>query len=176
MSMPGYGHARETKAVAVVVLPRPPQNARMPTLLDARDRALVISRIEGLAPDSPALWGRMSAPEMIAHLSDQMRIALGDLATAPQRGPLRLPLLKQLVMYWAPWPKGRIKGPPEAFTTRPATWQDDIALLKQLLERFVREPSRASCPDHPTFGRMTHESWGRFSHRHFDHHLRQFGV
>ena len=148
----------------------------MRSLLNSSDRDLVIDRLRRLTPESPPKWGRMSAAQMVAHLSDQMRIALGDIPAARLPGPLHLPVLKQLVMYWLPWPKARIKGPPEAFTTAPATWQSDLATLVALLERFAKPSDRDSWPDHPTFGALSHRGWGLFSYRHFDHHLRQFGV
>lgn len=109
------------------------------SLLDSRDRQRLVQRFETVSPDAAPLWGRMSAPQMLVPLSDQMRHTLGDAEAAPRPGPLRLPLIRQLVMYWLPWPKGRVKGPPEAFVTPPTTW-------------------------------------GWFCHRHFDHHLRQFGA
>ena len=45
-----------------------------------------------------------------------------------------------------------------------------------ILDRFVAADDREAWPDHAIFGSMSRQSWGRFSHRHFDHHLRQFGV
>jgi hypothetical protein len=46
----------------------------------------------------------MSSPQMIAHLSDQMRHALGDATAAAQPGLLRNPLVRYVVIYWLPWP------------------------------------------------------------------------
>lgn len=148
----------------------------MPTLLNDGDRERLLARVRALKPDAPARWGRMNAPRMVVHLGDQMRHALGDAPTAAQRGPLRLPLIKHVVMYWLPWPKGRIKGPPEAFLTQPTTWDADVATLIGLVDRLVADRGRETWPDHAIFGAMSRQSWGRFSHRHFDHHLRQFGV
>ncbi len=148
----------------------------IPTVLDPDARTRMLSRFRRLRPDHPAQWGRMDAPRMLAHLTDQLRHTVGDAAAAPRPGPLRLPVVKQLVMYWLPWPKGRIQGPPEAFVTRPTTWEADLATFEGLLDRFVLDTGRAAWPDHPFFGRMSRGAWGRFCHRHFDHHLRQFGV
>ena len=105
----------------------------MRTVLDSADRERLLARFRGLRADASPRWGRMTAPHMLTHLSDQMRHTLGDARAAPRPGPLRLPIIRQLVMYWIPWPRGRVQGPPEAFL-----------------------------------------SWGRFIHRHFDYHLRQF--
>jgi hypothetical protein len=118
----------------------------------------------------------MSAGQMLAHLSDQMRHTLGDAHAAPRPGPLRWPVLKQAVMYWMPWPKGRVQGPPEAFLTRPTTWTADLEAFEALVQRFLAQEDRAEWPEHALFGHMTRQSWGWFCYRHFDYHLRQFGA
>jgi len=146
------------------------------SLLDPGDRLQLLGRFGSLRPEAPARWGRMSAARMLAHLSDQMRHTLGDATAAPKPGVLRWPIVKQLVMYWLPWPKGRVQGPPEAFLSRPTTWEADLAAFQALIERFVRQEARTDWPPHAFFGRMTRRSWGFFCHRHFDYHLRQFGA
>jgi hypothetical protein len=113
---------------------------------------------------------------MLTHLSDQMRHTLGDARAAPRSGPLRWPVVRQLAMFWLPWPRGRAKGPPEAFLTGPTTWEADLAGFERLIARFVESEDQATWPEHALFGPMTRRSWGRFCHRHFDYHLRQFGV
>lgn len=148
----------------------------MKTLLDPVCYERVLTRFRGLSPEAPARWGQLTAPRMLAHLSDQMRHALGDAPVPPSPGVLRWPLVKQAVMYWLPWPKGRIRGSPEMFLTAPTTWSADLATFESLLGRFVGETTQVEWPDHPFFGSMTRQSWGRFCHRHFDHHLCQFGA
>lgn len=118
----------------------------------------------------------MTAPQMLAHLCDQMRHTLGDAPTSPRPGLLRWPIVRYLAIYWLPWPKGRVQGPPEAFVTPPGAWEADILTLENLLQRFVAQDDRTSWPDHALFGRMTRQDWARLCHRHFDHHLRQFGA
>jgi hypothetical protein len=148
----------------------------MPTMFDRATRAEMIQRIRRLRPDAERRWGRMTAPEMIAHLSDQMSHTLGDAVAAPQPGLLRNPLIRYLVIYWLPWPKGRVKGPPEAFVTKPTSWDDDVATLINLINRFAALDSNRQWPEHAFFGRMTGKDWGVFCHKHFNHHLTQFGV
>jgi len=79
-------------------------------------------------------------------------------------------------LYVLPWPKGKIQGPPEAFVTAATEWDKDMATLNGLVEEFVNKGQRDTWPDHPFFGRMSRRDWGVFCHRHFDHHLRQFGA
>jgi hypothetical protein len=147
----------------------------MRSILDPACRRRLLSRFQSLRPDSDARWGRMSAPQMLAHLVDQMRHTLGDQRVAPRPGPLRWPVIKQAVLYWLPWPKGRVEGPPEAFVTSPTTWEADLATFEELVSRFVQQNERTDWPDHALFGRMSRRVWGLFCYRHFDHHLRQFG-
>lgn len=145
-------------------------------MFDKETHADVLDRIRSLRPEAPRRWGRMTAPQMIAHLSDQMRHTLGDVECAPRPGMLRNALVRYLVIYWLPWPKGRIKGPPEAFVTQPTTWETDIDTLIGLLNRFVEHGPIGDWPEHALMGRLSGKDWGVFCHKHFNHHLNQFGV
>ena len=133
-------------------------------------------RLQRLDPAQPAKWGQLTAPRMLAHLCDQMRMTLSEKSCAPIPSPGRYPIIGRLILYVLPWPKGKILGPPEAFVTSPTEWESDLDTLRGLVERFVSEESRDAWPDHPHFGRMSRRDWGVFCHRHFDHHLRQFSA
>jgi hypothetical protein len=145
------------------------------TFFNATDRQEVVERLRRLTPDSPRRWGRMTAPRMVAHLRDQMSHCLGDRPCTPVRSILRWAPLRHLSIYWMPWPKGLITGPPDAFLTPPSSWEPDLEELLVMVERFgTRDPER-TWPDHAMFGRMRGVDWGYFCYKHFDHHLRQFG-
>ncbi|HSB60996.1 MAG TPA: hypothetical protein VLI67_04715 [Vicinamibacteria bacterium] len=148
----------------------------MPTMFDPARHAEIRSRLMALKPDAARRWGRMSAAQMVAHLSDQMRHSLGDRPCAPVRGPLRWRLARYLSIYWVPWPKGRVSGPPEAFLSKPSGWEADVKALEGLLERFVRKGPGGDWPEHALFGTMTGRDWGAFCYKHFNHHLSQFGM
>ena len=148
----------------------------MPTLIDPGCRERVLTRLRGISPSTPPQWGVMTPNQMVAHLCDSLRQMLGELEVPSRPTWLRWPLVRQLVMYWLPWPKARIQGPRELFQTPPTTWNADLATFEALLTRFATSPARNSWPEHPFFGPMTHAAWGRFAYRHFDHHLHQFGA
>ncbi len=147
-----------------------------PTMFNSVVRAQFQQRIGSLRPDAPRRWGRMTSSQMVCHLIDQLRIALGELPARPMSGVLRYPPIKQLVINVLPWPKGRIQGPPEAFTTASSAWEKDVAQLQQLLEEFGRREAQSQWPPHPMFGRMNGRLWSHLTCRHFDHHLTQFGA
>jgi len=146
------------------------------TMFDDSHRQRMLARLRDLRPDSERRWGRMTSPQMVAHLTDQMRHSLGDATVRARRGPLGWPPVRYASIYLLPWPKGRIRGPAEAFTTRPTAWEADVAGLERLVERFRARGPLADWPDHALFGRMTGRDWGVFVHKHFTHHLRQFGA
>jgi hypothetical protein len=84
--------------------------------------------------------------------------------------------MKQAFLYWLPWPKGGVQAPPEAFVTRPTDWDADVAALEMLVARLAARGPRGAWPEHSHFGPLNGRQWGVFCYRHFDHHLRQFGV
>lgn len=139
-------------------------------------RQRILQRVASLEPSTPARWGRMNAPQMVAHLSDQMRLCLGEVTVKVRSGPLRRPPLRWAAIYLLPWPKGRIQAPREAFATEPATWEADVGRLAEQVKRFAAQDLGGEWPDHVLFGPMRGRDWGVFCHKHFDHHLRQFGV
>ncbi len=50
----------------------------MKTLGSADDKEEILRRMENVRPDSRRLWGKMSAHQMICHLSDGFRMYLGE--------------------------------------------------------------------------------------------------
>ena len=148
----------------------------MKTLFDPQVCASVIERFDRLAPEQQSLWGRMTAPQMVCHVADQLRNALGELDVRPMRTPLAYPPVNWLLIHWVPWPKGRAKSPPEFLARRPVTWDEDLAALRSLIRRFSERGPHASWPESPVFGRISGKSWGVLAFKHLDHHLRQFSV
>ena len=127
-------------------------------------------------PDSKPVWGRFTAPEMVCHVSCDLRQALGELETGPSSGPLARFPLNWLAIHVIRWPRGKGKSPPEFLATRPTTWAEDVSRLRDLIDRFGARGPSARWPASPVFGRISGRSWGVMEHKHLDHHLRQFGV
>ena len=146
----------------------------MPTCWDESTRRALIVRVRQLSPDSERRWGRMSAPEMLAHVTDACRMALGEIAARPKTSPLRYFPLRELVVYVLPFPKG-VPTAPELLGRTAVDWSAEVVALEQALDRLVAQ-SRSTFPEHPVFGNMSTRAWGVLTYRHIDHHLRQFGV
>jgi hypothetical protein len=147
----------------------------VPTILDAATRADLSARLSRLAPDARPVWGKFTAPRMVCHVSDALRMALGDLPVAPKRLPLRYPVIKQLVIYLFPFPRGTPTAP-ELLARLPQEWNGEVQSLRDELQKFSTRTPDEHWPDHPAFGSMSGRAWGVLAYRHMDHHFRQFGI
>ena len=150
----------------------------MKSLCNLADRQSISDRLGRLSPADKARWGSMSVHQMICHLNDSYKIALGEMTVSPATSLLQRTLFKWAALK-APmqWPKG--------FPTRPEVEQGkggsapvdfarDLASLRSTLDRFCNGLPVPLVP-HPTFARMTTDDWMRWGYLHGDHHLRQFG-
>jgi hypothetical protein len=102
-------------------------------------------------------------------------MAIGELSCADKRTPLRWPVVKQLVIYWAPFPKGAPTAP-ELLGRTPMTWSTEISELELLIDRVAGISPSFAWPPHPAFGTLSRRAWGVLIYRHMDHHLTQFGA
>ena len=145
------------------------------SLSSAAARQDLLERLQYLKPESRALWGSMTAPQMLAHVVDWMLMAKGELKTEPKNRPLRYQVIKQLAIYWLPFPKG-VPTAPELLGRAAEEWAAECAALRRHVEWFGNLDPKAGWPIHPAFGRMTSKAWGVMAYRHTDHHFRQFGI
>jgi len=139
---------------------------------DARKE--IEDRVRSLSPEAQPRFGRLNAPRMLNHIADQMRMALGDIHARNGAGWLSVWPFNYLAIYVLPWPHG-FKGPREAFTTKPVTWDADREQLLTLIGRFCEKQEQQSWPEHPVFGKLSGNDWAALSYRHLSHHLGQFG-
>ena len=174
---------RDTLVVLLLVKSGPRQDRvagmKNGTLLHPEARAEILRRIEALTPRSERRWGRMTPHQMVCHLSDACRAALGE-----RRVPVIGTLWERTVIRWlaihtnVKWPQG-VRTVPEADQeiggTRPTEFARDVDELRGLIQRFSGPKAQLS-GYHPLFGALSAAEWGRFSYRHADHHLRQFGA
>ena len=142
----------------------------------------LVGRARALSPDMRPRWGQLNARQMVCHVTDVVRLVLGEVPPRPRdpnRPPRSKPLsrfpMKQLALYLLPWPHG-VRGPREAFTTQPGAPGEDVKALAEALSKFRDSPPKDSWPSHPIFGRMSTRDWDRVLYRHTNHHFRQFGV
>ena len=150
----------------------------MKNLFEPARVAELTERLERLQPDSPRLWGKMTAPQAMAHCAVAMEWAVGD-THAPRMlvGRLIGGLAKRkTVRNDDPFSRNGPTAPALVITD-----ERDLAIerarLRRLLERFAAAgPEGCTAHPHSFFGRLTPDEWAVLMYKHVDHHLRQFGV
>jgi hypothetical protein len=92
----------------------------MKNLAEPDVRRAVIERIAKLHSGSKARWGRMSAHQMLCHLTDSYRVPMGEKDASSATSPLQRTLIKwaalNLPMHWP-------KGVPTRPEMRASEWQ-----------------------------------------------------
>ncbi len=151
----------------------------MKTLARDQDAAELFQRLKRLRPDSTRRWGKMSAHQVVCHLADACRMAMGERRVSDASGLPQRTVIKWIALY-APvtWPPGILTRPEvdqEGGGTRPVDFAADVAQLEALLAALAARRG-ARWPLHPVFGPMSEAAWLRWGYLHTDHHLRQFGV
>ena len=153
----------------------------MKSLARPADQAEVLRRLKDVRPESTRRWGRMSAPQMVCHLADALRMALGQKPVSHVPGLLNRTIVKWVALY-APlrWPPGILTRPEIdqqlAGCTKPGDFTGDVQQVEALVALMTAPRSDFNWPPHPIFGTMSEDDWMRWGYLHMDHHLRQFGA
>jgi hypothetical protein len=148
----------------------------MQNLFDPASRQSILTRLSNLSPAAPRQWGKMSAPQMLAHCSVAMEAATGD---RPRQQALIGKLLSWMV-------RSRVLGDQPFSKSSPTDptfvikddrdFEVEKRRLVALVGKFCEQgPAAAAHQTHSFLGRMSGDDWGVMMFKHIDHHLQQFG-
>ena len=146
------------------------------TVLSQTENSLMQERIQKLSPESPCIWGNMSATTMLYHCNVTNDAILGAKPSGKKRS-LKQFILKHLILnIKKEIPRG-IKGSPKFFPGENSNlnFEEEQKRWIDTISRFQTIQTSLN-GDHPVFGKLDTKEWGRFVWLHMDHHLRQFGV
>ena len=121
----------------------------MKTVADPEVLRSLKERLAALRPDTPRRWGTLTPHELLCHLADAT-----EMVTCARPSPMHDP---------------RAEG------TRPSQFEKDRARLLEAMDALAAADGSLE-PSHGLFGDMSARDWQRWSYRHTDYHLRQFGL
>lgn len=147
---------------------------RMSSFAKSEAKNAIRQRIERLTPDAPRQWGRMTAHQMVCHLTDGYRMSSGERKPKMVDNFMSRSIVRFVALHTSlTWPKGVktvAESDQEQGGTKPEAWDRDLAELLRRIDAF--QPA-VKIP-HPIFGALTEDEWNVWGFRHADHHLRQF--
>ena len=148
----------------------------MGSILNDADRTAICQRIGSVTSASVPRWGRMDAQAMLAHLRLAALMALGELPVANKsKRAFQVFPIKHLILHVVPFPKGAPTAP-ELLVPHAAPVDAIRSELVTLVRRIGERRGEGYGPVHPLLGRLSFREWGVATHKHTDHHLRQFGA
>jgi hypothetical protein len=151
----------------------------MKSILHQTTRAEISNRLKSLNENSTPLWGKMNVSEMLAHMNDAMRLALGMKEAVDSSNFISNKIVFPIAVYLLPfWPKGNPTAPEMIASkkgTAPKDFYTELGTTLKLIDVIIEREENKLFPHH-MFGKLSKKQWGDLLAKHFDHHLKQFGV
>ena len=139
-----------------------------------------IDKLDLLKPETPALWGKMTAQHMVEHLISAVQMGNGKLSVDCFNSLEKLPALKRFLMSERPLPKLFINPliGPDLVQLKFSNLDEAKENLKKEIDDYYKcfENNPGIKFMHATFGELNKEEWDKFNQKHFTHHLSQFGL
>lgn len=137
------------------------------------------TRISSLTNETPALWGKMNAGQMLSHCCVAYQQVLGENTDKPgmmMKWMLKT-FFKQSMVNEVPYRPNLPTGP----TFVRLNQNFDIETEKGKLIAYVQKiqelgPEQLSARPSLSLGKLSAMEWNNLLYKHIDHHLRQFGV
>jgi hypothetical protein len=149
----------------------------MENIFDKATADAILFRLEQLQPNSKSLWGKMNVAQMLSHLQAPVEVAIGEKTLKRNLiGMLLGSFAKKQLVNDKPFKKSL---PTDGSYIRKSehVFDEEKTKLISLFNRFVAGGTAGLIKSpHPFFGKMTEAEWSYSLWKHFDHHLRQFGV
>lgn len=151
----------------------------LPNIYSPETTVELTTRISSLTNETPALWGKMNAGQMLSHCCVAYQQALGENTDKPgmiMKWMLKT-FFKQSMVNEVPYRPNLPTGP----TFVRLNQNFDIETEKGKLIAYVQKiqelgPEQLSARPSLSLGKLSAMEWNNLLYKHIDHHLRQFGV
>lgn len=150
----------------------------MNNLFNPADTAGILSRLEKVQPEAQRQWGKMNVNQMLAHCNASLETAMGLNSPKKLNIFVRLigKLLKAKFFGEQPFTKNSQTDQSYIITGNPDFETEKKKVMLQVRSFAEGGPAKCSTQTHVFFGPLNPEEWAIMQWKHFDHHLRQFGL
>lgn len=153
----------------------------MGNLFNNRDNSEIIIRVSKIEANVTPLWGTMTANEMLCHIADVLKDAIGMREVKSAVPGILKPFMKIILLSKKPFRKHLpalkiYKQGNSGLGTRPTNFEYDKAVFKDLVRKAGTQGENYALREHPAAGRLNRDQYGYLLWKHTDHHLRQFGA
>lgn len=146
------------------------------SLFDPQAAQDLEKRLSNLSADAQPQWGKMNASQMLNHCASQMEIALS-------KKPMKVNFLfrffgkyiKKNILSGKPTKKNSPTAK-ELLPVNTQSFEQEKAKLIALLHEMIQREQSLQGAEHPLFGTMSSNEYGRITWNHLDYHFGQFGV
>jgi len=150
-----------------------------PNIYSQETTVELATRISSLTNETPALWGKMNAGQMLSHCCVAYQQVLGENTDKPgmiMKWMLKT-FFKQSMVNEVPYKPNLPTGP----TFIRLNQHFDIEAEKGKLIGYIQKiqelgPEQLAARPSLSLGMITPQEWNNLLYKHIDHHLRQFGV
>ncbi len=150
----------------------------LPNIFSEKVSKETISRIEKLNPNTPAIWGKMSVDQMLAHCIVTYEMAFENIHPKPNafiKLILKL-LVKKNVVNDKEYSKNGSTAPQFIIKSKKDFEIEKNRLIAYIIKsKDLGENSFEGKESH-SFGKLTKTEWNNMFYKHLNHHLSQFGV
>lgn len=141
----------------------------------------IIQSLNQLQSDTPALWGKMNAQQMLEHVQLVIEVSMGIITIPFPEELAKTDRVKQLFLMSDQPLRRNFKAP--FIGEEPAAYRfSDLEEAKlrfiecmQAFDRYYTEKPDARHV-HPVFGILNESEWRVFHRKHITHHFSQFGL
>ncbi|MFW6347579.1 MAG: DUF1569 domain-containing protein [Cyclonatronaceae bacterium] len=137
-------------------------------------------KIDNLTPNSKPKWGKMTPQHMVEHLSDTMKIAIGEIDIPVYTPENQLAEMRRFLMSDRALPRGVVSPAigSELPKLRNESFEDALKEFWKYVYTFEKYYTENPDATHinPAFGNLTYPEWLQFMSKHFTHHFEQFGL
>lgn len=151
------------------------------TLLNIFDPATTetcLSRLENITAETQPQWGKMSAPQMLAHLNVAYDLTYGLIDP-------KLNAITKLMLKWfvkptvvgdKPYKKNNRTAPFFLIEDERDFEKEKAKLIENINKTEALGSSNFEGREYVSFGKMTASEWSNLFYKHMDHHFTQFGA